>query len=77
MTEEIFCINWRNRNKSSAYPIKLDGFFKDAILLIQAYPTIGEPTNIVGVRSKVVKDYLIFYEDLPEEIVILAIWDNR
>ncbi|MBN7811083.1 type II toxin-antitoxin system RelE/ParE family toxin [Algoriphagus sp. H41] len=68
---------WRNRNKSSAYSAKLHQLFKEGVLLIQANPTIGKPTNIDGIRSKIVRDYLIFYEEMEDEIVILAIWDNR
>ncbi|SFT54396.1 toxin YoeB [Algoriphagus locisalis] len=68
---------WKGRNKSNAYPIKLNELFKEATRLIQSNPQIGKLSNNQSVRSKIVKDYLMFYEEYPNEIVILAIWDNR
>ncbi|PZX55850.1 type II toxin-antitoxin system RelE/ParE family toxin [Algoriphagus chordae] len=68
---------WKKRNKSNTYSIKLNGLFKEAVKIIQSNPHIGKLTNSGNVRSKIVKDYLMFYEEFPEELVILAIWDNR
>lgn len=50
---------------------------KKAIALIAAHPYIGRRTNIEGVRVKLVRDYLAFYEETRNEIFILSISDNR
>jgi toxin YoeB len=44
---------------------------------VSIYPKIGRPTNLENVRIKIVKDYLIIYEELESEIHILTIWDSR
>jgi len=73
---EILCY-WRKRNKSNIYSKKLNLLFKKAILLIAVHPHIGRSTTMAGVRVKLVRDYLIFYEVNEGQIFILSIWDNR
>jgi len=51
--------------------------FKEAVKLIANYPEIGKPTDNGDARIKVVRDYLIIYEITNQQIIILAIWDNR
>ena len=69
--------HWTERNKSKAYSVKLDQLFRQAIHLIKEYPRIGKPTQDPGVRIKIVRDYLIFYEETSDSIVVLTIWDSR
>ena len=66
-----------NHNKSNLYSKRLNGLIKKSLLLIAKYPLIGKLTDKINVRVKVLKDYLIVYEVLPKEIVILTIWDCR
>lgn len=68
---------WRLRNQSNTYCIKLNLLFKKAISLIAVHPHIGRRTTIENVRVKLVRDYLIFYEEKDDQIFILSIWDNR
>ena len=68
---------WRIRNQSNAYSKKLNLLIKKAISLIAVYPHIGRPTTMEGIRVKLVRDYLIFYEETDDQIFILSIWDNR
>ena len=68
---------WQLNNQSDIYSKKLNGLFKKAIALIGAHPHIGRRTNIENVRVKLVRDYLIFYEERESQIFILSIWDNR
>jgi len=68
---------WRQRNQSTAYSKKLNELIQKAIKLIASHPHIGRRTNIENVRVKLVRDYLIFYEESEEQIFILSIWDNR
>lgn len=68
---------WNYRNKSSNYSKKLNELFTKAIALIANHSSIGRPSQIENIRIKIVKDYLIIYEDTPELIIILTIWDSR
>jgi len=53
---------WFKRNQSKTYSQKLHFLFKEAVKLIAQHPNIGTPTEFKQVRSKVVRDYQIFYE---------------
>jgi len=68
---------WRQRNKSAIYSRKLNQLFIDAIGIISNYPQIGKPTNNKNARIKIVRDYLIIYEETKTTIIILTIWDSR
>ena len=68
---------WIERNKSNTYSIKLDSLFRKVIHLIHEYPQIGKPTDDKKARIKIVKDYLIIYEETDTSLVILSIWDSR
>ena len=68
---------WREHNHSNTYSIKLNLIIKKAITLIAAHPQIGRRTNVDNVRVKLVREYLIFYEERNKQIFILTIWDSR
>jgi plasmid stabilization system protein ParE len=68
---------WRQRNKSNSYSQKLNSLFKESVEIIANYPQIGSLTDDDSARFKVVKHYLIFYEEHQDEIFILTIWDTR
>ena len=68
---------WKMHNQSNTYSRKLNVRIKKAVELIASHPKIGRRTSVVNVRVKLVRDYLIFYEETTNEIFILAIWDNR
>ena len=68
---------WTNRNKSNNYSKRLNQIFKESISIIAEHPKLGRPTEFEFVRIKVVRDYLIVYEESKSHIAILAIWDNR
>jgi addiction module RelE/StbE family toxin len=68
---------WINRNKSSRFSEKLDKLFLQKIELLSLHPFIGKTTTSKGIRVKIVRDYLIFYEILDTEIHILSIKDGR
>lgn len=69
---------WNNRNGNKIYSRKLFYLFKSATDLIKQYPNIGLTTDLKNVRSKLVKDYQIFYREIdPKTIFILTIWDTR
>ena len=68
---------WRLRNKSSTYSKKLNQLFKNSIQIIKDFPQIGKSTDDPNTRIKIVKDYLLFYEETETQILILTIWDSR
>ena len=68
---------WNSRNKSTSYSKKLNELFNTSIELIANHSSIGRPTQVQHIKIKVVKDYLIIYEDGPEMILLLTIWDSR
>ena len=68
---------WRVHNQSNAYSRKLNELIRKAIKLVAAHPHIGRSTDIENVRIKLVRDYLIFYQEAKERIFILSIWDTR
>lgn len=68
---------WKNHNQSTAYSKKLNELIKKAIQLISAHPHIGRKTDAKNVRVKLVRDYLLFYEETDDTIIILSIWDGR
>ncbi len=68
---------WNNRNQSTTYSKKLHQLFKDALKLVSQFPQIGRQTDIDNVRIKLVKDYLVVYEEDKTNIYVLKIWDGR
>jgi addiction module RelE/StbE family toxin len=68
---------WRHRNKSKTYSKKLNQLFKESVKIISDFPQIGKLTDDSNTRVKIVKDYLIIYEETETRIFILTIWDSR
>ena len=68
---------WRQRNESISYSKKLNFLFKEAVSIIGKFPQVGKLTDRQNVRVKVVRDYLIIYEDTETTIYILTIWNTR
>lgn len=68
---------WTERNKSTAYSKKLNSLFKEAAKLLSDHPNIGRRTDFPGVRVKIVRDYLLFYEYTDTKIYVLTVWDSR
>lgn len=68
---------WLVRNKSNAYSKKLNQLFKESVKIIVDFPQIGKLTDETNIRIKIVKDYLLIYEDAETQIFILTIWDSR
>ena len=68
---------WRERNGNNTYSIKLNSLFKEATRQLSKFPSIGRKSDIEGVRIKIVRDYLLFYEVTEQSIEILTVWDSR
>ena len=54
---------WRQRNKSNTYSKKLNQLFKESVKIIIDFPQIGKLTDDTNTRIKIVRNYLIIYEE--------------
>lgn len=68
---------WIQRTKSKAYSTKLNTLFIESTNFLAKEPYIGRKTDEVDIRVKIVRNYLVFYEVRPSQIIILTIWDSR
>ena len=68
---------WIDHNKSKVFSLKLDKLFITALRDLSKKPTIGRKTEFENVRVKIVREYLIFYEIVKRDIVVLSVWDGR
>lgn len=68
---------WRIKNKSNTYSKKLDKLFREALNIVRDYPQIGKQTDDQKARIKIVKDYLLIYEEAADTIILLTVWDGR
>ncbi len=69
---------WKNRSKSTIFSsIKLNKLVIETLRKIALHPNTGRNTDIKNVKVKIVRDYLLFYEVIADEIIVLCIWDGR
>ena len=65
------------RNKSKTYSITLHKKIKSEILITLKQPNIGKQTDVLNIRGLIIENYIVFYELLDTNIIILNIWDCR
>lgn len=68
---------WKLRNQNTIYSKKLDQIFVKSTKQLIDFPLIGKPTVRDNIRLLIVKEYIIVYENSPEFIDILKVWDSR
>jgi len=68
---------WTRRNKSPTYSIKLNKLFNSKIERLAQHPESGSPTEVPNVRTKIVRDYLVYYSIELAFIEVITIWDSR
>jgi plasmid stabilization system protein ParE len=68
---------WSEHNQSDHFSKKLEQLFTQAASLIAAFPNIGVPTDIQGVRVKIVRAFKLFYVTTDESVIIIRVWDGR
>lgn len=68
---------WITRNKSNTYSLKLNSLVEEQLNLISKFPQIGRETDIPDVYVKAIKDYLLYYEVIEDNLYILTIRDGR
>jgi toxin YoeB len=55
---------WVKRNKSKTFSKKLNKLFVADLKDISKNPMIGRKTDLENVRAKIVREYLLFYENI-------------
>lgn len=65
------------RNKSKTYSLKLHKKIKSEILITLKQPNIGKQTDVLNIRGLIIENYIVFYELLDTNIIILNILDCR
>ena len=68
---------WLQRNKSNVYPKKLNNLLKAAIKSLAESHMPRKKTDDKSAFVKIVRDYLIIFEEDESNIYILTIWDSR
>ncbi|WP_353955809.1 type II toxin-antitoxin system RelE/ParE family toxin [uncultured Chryseobacterium sp.] len=68
---------WIIRNKSKIFSVKLNNLILNTLHLLAEHPIVGRRTELLNVRVKIVRDYLILYEFSDIELIVLSIWDGR
>lgn len=68
---------WINKNKSTAYPNKLERLFNAILTLTAVFPYSGQKTELADIRIRIVKHYKLVYRITHEHIEVLTIWDTR
>ncbi|NBP68410.1 MAG: type II toxin-antitoxin system RelE/ParE family toxin [Cytophagia bacterium] len=56
---------------------KLERLFNETAILLSEFPEIGIKTDYPDIRIKVIKNYKLFYQNFPDKIQIIRVWDNR
>ena len=68
---------WVERNGTRTYSQKLYESVKNVLLVLSKYPKSGKITENQFVRSKIVKNYYIFYSFDEELLSVLGFCDMR
>lgn len=68
---------WTSHNMSTVYSIKLNALIKKHLSLACKYPQIGRTTSFAEVRLIIIKNYLLFYKNTQNHLVVITIWDSN
>lgn len=68
---------WIKRNDSHTYSNKLYGTIKNILTVLSKYPESGKLTENSKIRTKILKDYLIFYSYDNKILTVLGFCDMR
>ena len=68
---------WSQKNKSNLFSEKLERLFNEAAVLLSEFSEIGMQTDFQDIRVKVIRNYKLFYQNHPDKIQIIRIWDSR
>jgi plasmid stabilization system protein ParE len=64
-----------DRNQSNTYSKKLYSKVNKELGLLKKQPDLGIKTEIESVRGLIISDYIVFYEELDDKIIVHNLWD--
>ncbi len=67
---------YAERNKSKIYSEKLYRKINKELELLLKHPGLGIYTDIESVRGLIIDDYILFYEETQEMIIVHTLWDS-
>lgn len=65
------------RNGSATYSLKLLQAVDSMIELLLSHPQLGRKTSDKDARIISFGDFLLIYDETPDTLNILSVWDNR
>jgi plasmid stabilization system protein ParE len=68
---------WLQRNRSSAYPLKLLRLSNEKANLIAENPLIYKPAEFPDTHVAAMGHFSLFYKIIDDAIIVTAFWDNR
>lgn len=68
---------YTKRNKSTSYSRKLYEKLREGVSLLVKQPEIGIKTDLESIRGLIVDEYILFYEIMPDKIIIHIVLDCR
>jgi plasmid stabilization system protein ParE len=68
---------YSDRNKSNKYSAKLYQKFNKELKLLHKHPDLGIRTELESVRGLIIGDYIIFYEEPSDKIIVHTLWNSR
>jgi plasmid stabilization system protein ParE len=68
---------WTERNKSTIYAKKLIEITAKHLKVISKTPEAFKETEIDDVRESAMGHFSLYYKITPDQIIVMAFWDNR
>lgn len=68
---------WSTRNKSTTYAEKLIQLSSNHLKVISKNPKAFKETEIESIFESAMGHFSIYYKIMPNEIIVMAFWDNR
>ena len=68
---------WTERNKSTAYAQKLIEITANHLNAISKNPEAFKETEIDEVSESAMGHFSLYYKITPDQIIVMAFWDNR
>ncbi|MEN9441931.1 MAG: hypothetical protein RLZ33_2008 [Bacteroidota bacterium] len=68
---------WLKKTQSTTFPKKLIEITAEHLKVIVKNPEAFKETEIKGVRESAMGHFSLYYKITPEQIIVMAFWDNR
>jgi len=68
---------YAERNDSKKYSAKLYKKFNQEIKLLLKNPELGIQSSVKNIRGLIVLNYIIFYENTSDQLIIYTLWPTN